>query len=181
MKRIFLLGFMGAGKTTAGKSLAKKLNCTFCDLDHYIESRYQKTVSQIFEELGEAKFREIEKKMLEEVSDFENIIIATGGGTPCFFENIETMKSKGLTIYLHTSPEVLSKRLIMAKEKRPLIANKSEDELITYIKNTLTDRDVHYNKSHLKCKTENIVTPEEMDIFVDQLLNDIDLFTKNNE
>lgn len=181
MKRIFLLGFMGAGKTTAGKSLAKKLNWTFCDLDHYIESRYQKTISQIFEIYGEEKFREIEKKMLEEVSDFENIIIATGGGTPCFHNNIETMKMKGLTIYLHATPEVLGKRLILAKEKRPLIANKSEEELIDFINKTLLVRDVHYNKSHQKFKTENVITADEMDTFVDNILNDLDTYIKSNE
>ena len=172
---------MGAGKTTAGKNLAKKLDCTFCDLDHYIESRYQKTVSQIFDEFGEEKFREIERKMLEEVSDFENIVIATGGGTPCFFENIELMNNKGLTIYLHASSDILSKRLMLAKEKRPLIANKTEEELIIFVQEALDKRDIHYNKSHIKCKSENIVTIEEIDAFVDVILRDIELFVKNNE
>ena len=88
MVRIFLIGYMGTGKTTAGREIAKVLNLTFYDLDHYIEARFQKTISQIFEQEGEDKFREIESSMLKEVGEFENVVIATGGGTPCFFDNM---------------------------------------------------------------------------------------------
>lgn len=165
---------MGSGKTTAGKQLASKMNCSFCDLDHYIESRYQKTISQIFDEYGEEKFREIEKNMLREVSEIENIVIATGGGTPCFFDNMDHMNIKGVTVYLYSSPEILSKRLGLAKDKRPLIANKSDIELLDFIQNTLDKRNPFYKKAKVHFETENIISPEDIDIFVDKLLNDLD-------
>ena len=96
MKRIFLIGFMGAGKTSVGVCLSKNMGLTFVDLDHYIESRYLKSVQQLFTEKGEAGFREIEQKMLREVATFEDVIISTGGGTPCFFDNMEFMKEEGI-------------------------------------------------------------------------------------
>ena len=91
MVRIILIGYMGAGKTTIGKALAKELNVQFYDLDWYITSRMRKTVAQIFDERGEEGFREIEKNMLHEVAEFEDVIISCGGGTPCFFDNIDYM------------------------------------------------------------------------------------------
>jgi shikimate kinase len=91
MQRIFLIGFMGAGKTSIGKELSVKMKCTFIDLDLFIERRYHKTIRQIFEEKGEEVFREIEQKMLHEVAEFEDVVISTGGGTPCFHQNMMFM------------------------------------------------------------------------------------------
>ncbi len=99
MKRVFLIGYMGAGKTTLGKALSKKSGLTFIDLDWYIEERYHKTIQQIFADHGEEGFREIEKNMLHEVSEFEDVIISTGGGTPCFFDNMDYMNSVGETVF----------------------------------------------------------------------------------
>ena len=89
MNRIILIGYMGAGKTTIGKALSKELGATFYDLDWYIESRMRKTVAQIFAEKGEEGFRKMEYNMLHEVAEFENVIISCGGGTPCFFDNMD--------------------------------------------------------------------------------------------
>ena len=100
MRRIFLIGYMGAGKTTMGKELSKQSGLSFIDLDHFMEGRYRKTVRQLFEEKGEETFRQIEKKALHEVADFENVVISTGGGTPCFFDNMAYMNSIGTTVYL---------------------------------------------------------------------------------
>ena len=111
MKRIFLIGYMGSGKTSMGVKLAEKLGFTFVDMDHLIEEKYLKTVSQIFAEFGQERFREIERDILHEVADFENVVIATGGGAPCFFDNIGYMNSHGMTVYIQLSAAQLADRL----------------------------------------------------------------------
>ena len=98
MTRIIIIGYMGAGKTTVGKALAKELGMTFYDLDWYIESRMRKTIPQIFEEKGEEGFRKIENTMLHEVAEFEDVILSCGGGTPCFFDNMEYLNRQGHTV-----------------------------------------------------------------------------------
>lgn len=155
MTRIFLIGYMGSGKTTIGKLLSKQLGFTFLDMDAYIEEKYFKTISQIFEAYGETYFREIERKCLHEVALFENTVIATGGGTPCFFDNMDVMNATGTTVYLKYSPEELATRLSSATNKRPLIAQKQGDELLEFISKTLLTREVFYNKAqHLIFGTE---------------------------
>ena len=121
MKRVFLVGYMGAGKTTVGKELAKLAGLSFIDLDYYIEGRYHKAVSQIFAERGEEAFREIERNMLHEVAEFEDVLISTGGGAPCFFDNMEFMNASGTTVYLKVSVEELAKRLELCKHTRPVL------------------------------------------------------------
>lgn len=147
MTRIILIGYMGAGKTTVGKALAKDLGLMFYDLDWYIESRMRKTVAQIFAERGEEGFRQIERNMLHEVAEFEDVIISCGGGTPCFFDNIEYMNQQGDTVYLQASPEVLAAHLKMGKGVRPLIAGKSEEELNRFIVESLEKREPFYTKA----------------------------------
>ena len=147
MKRIILIGYMGAGKTTIGKALSKELGIIFYDLDWYIESRMRKTVSQIFAERGEEGFRKIEHSMLHEVAEFENVIISCGGGTPCFFDNMDYLNEQGQVVYLKASPEVLYKHLLMAKVERPLLKGKSHEELIAFIKEQLEKREPFYSKA----------------------------------
>ncbi len=147
MVRIFLIGYMGAGKTTVGKALSKELDIAFYDLDWYIESRRHKTVSQIFAEQGEEGFRHIERNMLHEVAEFEDVIISCGGGTPCFFDNIDYMNRQGEVVYLRCEPEVLRKHLTMGKTERPLIKGKSPEELVDFIKEQLGRREPFYNKA----------------------------------
>ena len=115
MTRIILIGYMGSGKTTLGKALSKDLGLPFFDLDWYIENRFCRTVSQLFAERGEDGFRQLERAMLHEVAEFENVVIAAGGGTPCFFDNIDYMNHQAQTVYLKTTPEVLFKHLHMGK------------------------------------------------------------------
>ena len=147
MIRIFLIGYMGAGKTTLGKAFARAMGLTFVDLDWYIEERFHKTVSQIFTERGEEGFRELEKRMLHEVSDFENVVISVGGGTPCFFDNMEYMNQVGETVFLDVDNKVLFRRLKVAKQQRPLLANKTDDELMAFIQEALEKRLPHYTKA----------------------------------
>lgn len=147
MTRIILIGYMGAGKTTVGKELAKEMGLMFYDLDWYIESRMRKTVAQIFEERGEEGFREIERNMLHEVAEFENVIISCGGGTPCFFDNMEYMNQQGDTFYLQASPETLAAHLKMGKGVRPLLLGKTEEQLHQYIRESLDKRNEFYTKA----------------------------------
>ena len=138
---------MGAGKTTVGKDLSKELGIPFYDLDWYIESRHRKTVAQIFAELGEEGFRKIEHNMLHEVAEFENVIISCGGGTPCFFDNMDYMNQQAQVVYLRCEPEVLQKHLLMGKTDRPLLKGKNPEELITFIREQLEKREPYYAKA----------------------------------
>ena len=147
MIRIILIGYMGAGKTTVGKSLAKELGVPFYDLDWYIDSRMRKTVAQIFAEKGEEGFRKIEYNMLHEIAEFEDVIVSCGGGTPCFFDNIDYMNQQGPVIYLKAEPEVLYKHLVMSKNDRPLLRGKSPEQLITFIREQLEKREPFYSKA----------------------------------
>ena len=147
MTRIILIGYMGAGKTTIGKALSKELGIIFYDLDWYIESRMRKTVSEIFAERGEEGFRKIEYNMLHEVAEFEDVIISCGGGTPCFFDNMDYLNQQGQVVYLKAEPEVLYKHLQMGKVERPLIKGKSHDELLTFIREQLEKREPFYSKA----------------------------------
>ena len=148
MNRIILIGYMGAGKTTIGKALSKELGATFYDLDWYIESRMRKTVAQIFAEKGEEGFRKMEYNMLHEVAEFEDVIISCGGGTPCFFDNMDYLNQQGDVIYLKATPETLYKHLLMAKVERPLLKDKTPEELIAYITEHLKEREPFYEKAH---------------------------------
>ena len=148
MKRIILIGYMGSGKTTVGKALSKETGMMFYDLDWYIESRMRKTVSQIFAEKGEEGFRKIEYNMLHEVAEFEDVIISCGGGTPCFFDNMDYLNQQGDVVYLKASPETLYKHLLMAKIERPLLKDKTPEELIAYITEHLKERASFYEKAH---------------------------------
>ncbi len=147
MIKVVLIGYMGAGKTTVGKALADELGLTFYDLDWYISMRYHRTVSEIFAERGEEGFRDLERRMLHEVAEFENVIISCGGGTPCFFDNMEYMNSLADTIYLKADPDVLAMHLKMGKGKRPLIEGKTPEELESYIRESLAVREPYYKQA----------------------------------
>lgn len=170
MENIFLIGYMGAGKTTAGRELAKALGMEFVDLDHFIQTRYNKTINQLFEEYGEDGFRNIEKNILREIGEFENAVISTGGGTPCFFDNMDYMTKAGITIYLKATPEMLSERLNTCKEKRPLIRDKNEEELYLFVKENLEKREPHYGKASVIFHSDELVNKEDIDKYVQQII-----------
>lgn len=147
MQCITLIGYMCVGKTTVGKALAKELGVTFYDLDWYIEERFHKRIPQIFADEGEAAFRDLERRMLQEVAAFENIVLSCGGGTPCFFDNMEYMNRQGETVYLKASPEVLYDHLKMGKSVRPLLLNKTPEEVKVFIREQLEKRETYYSKA----------------------------------
>ena len=174
MRRIFLIGYMGAGKTTIGKELSKQSGLSFIDLDHFMEGRYRKTVRQIFEEKGEEAFRQIEKKALHEVADFENVVISTGGGTPCFFDNMAYMNSIGTTVYLKASPQSLSDRLEHCRPNRPLLKGLSGAGLTHFVKASLTERAPFYEQAHITFDVEVLVTENHVTTLASKLQEMID-------
>ena len=169
MKRVILIGYMGAGKTTVGKALAQELGITFYDLDWYISSRMRKTIAQIFEERGEDGFRQIERNMLHEVAEFEDVVISCGGGTPCFFDNIDYMNQQAPVIYLKAEPEVLYKHLAISKNDRPLLRGKSQDELITFIREQLDKRNPYYSKARYTLDVSLMDNYEKIKISVEKI------------
>ena len=158
--KIYLIGYMGCGKSTNGRKVADLMGISFIDLDKYIEERYFKSVPAIFAEEGESRFREKERTALLEVSEFENVVIGTGGGAPCFFDNMEVMNEKGVTVYIAPDTEVLATRLIKSRTERPLIAGKSYDELISFINNALDKRAPFYEKAKIIIRGENNLDPK---------------------
>jgi len=175
MKRIILIGYMGAGKTTVGKALSKELGIIFYDLDWYIESRMRKTVSQIFAERGEEGFRKIEYNLLHEVAEFEDVIISCGGGTPCFFDNMDYLNQQGQVVYLKADPEVLYKHLMMAKVERPLIKGKSHDELLAFIREQLEKREPFYSKARYTLDVSLMDNYEKIKTSVAKIIELLDL------
>lgn len=147
MLPIFLIGYMGCGKSTLGRNLSAATGYRFIDLDKYIEGRYRHTIREIFDQYGEDGFRQIERNMLHEVADFEDVIVACGGGTPCFFDNMDYMNAHGTTVYLDTSLDKLHSRLMRGRHKRPLIADKNDDQLREFIIENLAKRMPHYSKA----------------------------------
>lgn len=147
MMRIFLIGYMGAGKTTLGKALAKALGLTFIDLDWYIENRYRKTVSQIFQEKGEEGFRLLERNMLHETGEIEDVVISCGGGTPCFYDNMDFMNRQGQTLLLSASMEALIRRLTISRNKRPILKDKTPELLEAFVKQALEQRAPFYSQA----------------------------------
>lgn len=175
MKRIFLVGFMGAGKTTLGNFMQDNYDFSFIDLDHYIERRFFKTINALFDTYGEEGFRQLEKEMLHEVADIENVIIATGGGTPCFFDNMDYMITKGTTVFLDVPRNELLNRLEQAKSKRPLLKDKNKEEIALFIEQSMQKRRPFYEKATLTIDTTSMYTKEDITAIAEKVLD----FTRN--
>ena len=149
MSYIFLVGFMGAGKTTLAKKMASKLGYQWIDTDQEIEKKEGVKVSEIFEVRGEAYFRALEKQLIDGLIPSEKMIVATGGGLPCFNNLMETLNQLGNTIYLERTPKELFQRVKQATNSRPLIAHKSDEELLEYIESTMEKRREIYLQSNI--------------------------------
>lgn len=169
MIRIILVGYMGAGKTTIGKVLAKELGLSFFDIDWFIENRFCRTVSQLFAERGEEGFRKIEREMLHEIAEFEDVVISAGGGTPCFFDNMDYMNRQGRTVYLKAAPEVLYSHLQAGRRKRPLLAGKSDEEMKAYIVRSLAEREPFYSQAQCTFETDLLESRQQIEEAVGRL------------
>jgi shikimate kinase len=145
--RIYLIGFMGSGKSYAGRHLAPKLDFDFLDLDYLIEQRNKMSVSDIFARKGEETFRHLEREALEATAFLEQTVISCGGGTPCYFDNMSWINRHGLSVFIHTSPALIAQRLRRGQEKRPLIKGLSDDALKSFIADKLNERLPYYQQA----------------------------------
>src|SRR5690554_3520166 len=149
-KSVFLIGFMGVGKTTLGKKIAKKSGLPFIDLDQEIETSFEMSINSIFDKYGETFFRKEETKMLKKViAENQHVIISVGGGLPCFNNNMELMNRAGLTCYLHRPAKELYQRLRNSKDERPLLRKLNDEELLSFIEVKLLEREVFYSKAKI--------------------------------
>jgi shikimate kinase len=147
--RIFLIGFMGSGKTTLGRKLAARMNYEFIDLDHKLEQQVELSIAEYFSFFGEDSFRKLEREVLRKTVYPENAIISTGGGLPCFFDNMDWMKANGKVVYLNLSPKTLADRLEAGKEERPLLQDKHGEALVAFIEQKLGEREKFYSQANI--------------------------------
>jgi len=154
-KKIFLIGFMGSGKSTTGKRLASQLKWSFVDLDEKIESMEGMNIPAIFSLKGESFFRKLESEALRELQSESRIVISTGGGTPCFGDNMEFMLESGLTIYLRMTPSGLKRRLVRSSEGRPLLKDIDKGDLDQFIAGKLADREKWYSRAEITIDVPN--------------------------
>jgi len=164
--KIFLIGFMGCGKTHWGKLLSEKLGMPFFDLDEKIIEHAGRSIADIFKKEGEEHFRLLEKDVLHLLTEsHESFVMATGGGTPCFYNNIDYLKKQGTVVWINCSTECLYQRLVKEKEIRPLISNIADDQLKNYIVKKYSGRKIYYQQA-------NVILPEEI-ISLENMVNKI--------
>lgn len=159
---IFIVGMPACGKSTFGRALAAKLSRQYIDLDAYIENRFHTSIQQIFAHRGEADFRDLEEAMLREVGEFENVVIATGGGAPCHADNMQYMNSRGTTIWIQASLPRIMQRILRKPSKRPLLANLSEQALHQRLTEMLALRSPHYNAAHIHFATDRLENRQQI-------------------
>lgn len=145
--KIFLIGFMGSGKTTLGRKLASRMGYEFIDLDHKLEQQVELSIAEYFQIFGEDAFRKLESEVLKKTEYPENAIISTGGGLPCYFDNMDWMKANGKSVYIKLSPKTLADRLETGKEERPLLQDKHGDALVAFIEQKLNERERFYSQA----------------------------------
>ena len=143
---IFLVGFMGCGKTTLGRKLASRLNYAFIDLDDIFEAKVGMTIAEYFSSFGEDAFRKLESEVLKLTGYPKNAIVSTGGGLPCFFDNMDWMNAHGKTVYIKLSPKTLAGRLENEKDQRPVLRDHGKN-LVAFIASKLAERDMFYDRA----------------------------------
>lgn len=166
--KIFLIGFMGAGKSHWGSLISQKLGIPFFDLDEQVTSHAGKTVAEIFASAGEEQFRLMEKDALHIITEsHDSFVMACGGGTPCYFNNIEYMNQSGTTVWINAQPDILFRRLVEEKDKRPLIKNLSDDQLKNFIAKKIADRRIYYEQADITIDEE----PAQLDSLIEMIFH----------
>ena len=162
MTPIFLIGYMGCGKTTLGEELARQMGLRYIDLDDFIEDRQGMTITEIFEEIGEGHFRELEGDALRDVAAMTDVIVGCGGGTPCHGDNMALMNQSGVTVWLTTSPERITARLLLPdqKAKRPKVASLPDEAVLSLVEKELEARTPYYAQAQLQFDSTDIETAE---------------------
>lgn len=181
MKNIILLGYMGAGKTSVGKVMAKKTGMEFYDLDWYIEERFRRKVADLFAQKGEDGFRDIEHRMLHEVAEFENVVLALGGGTPCFFDNMDYANRCGITVFLDASPETIVRHLSISHTVRPLLRDYHGDALIAHIQQQIAQRMPFYSKAQYRVDVNCLDSFAKIDELTTTILQTIGVDAKTQQ
>jgi len=153
--KVILIGYMAVGKSSIGKSLAAKMGLQFIDLDKYIVEQCGKSIPLIFEEDGEEVFRELERSALHAMHDLENAVVATGGGTPCFYDNVEVINAMGTSVYLELPAKSIATRLAQSKKGRPLVAELSDTAILDFVENQLSERRKYYEQAQLTVSALN--------------------------
>lgn len=172
---------MCAGKTTVGKALAQQLGCMFYDLDWYIEHRFRRKITDMFAQEGEDYFRKKEQSMLHEVAEFENVVVSCGGGTPCYFDNIDYMNQVAEVIYLKASPEIIIEHLKISKGRRPLLEGMDEPQRNAYIRQQLAQRTPHYMKAKHIIDIDILTSFEKINLVVQKIKDTLQQQTKPTE
>jgi shikimate kinase len=166
--KIFLIGFMGSGKTHWGGQLSQKLNLPFFDMDEQIVNSEGKSINEIFEKFGEEYFRLKEKGILHAITETHvSFVMACGGGSPCYFNNIDYMNQAGTTIWLNTPLTILFQRLLKEQDKRPLLKNLSDDQVMSFIIKKFSDRKIYYEQADVVVDDENI----SLDHFIEKIFH----------
>lgn len=158
----FLIGFMGSGKSYMGRNLSKELEIPCIDMDKEIEAEEGKSIKEIFEQDGEEHFRQLERKFLKRLKSKDNLIVSTGGGTPCYSDNMQMMNGLGVTIYLNRSKEVVMRQLLKGIEKRPLLSGKTEHEIWDFYDSKLNERAEFYNQAKIFAQDMNYIEIAQM-------------------
>ncbi len=167
---MFIVGYMASGKTTFGRALARKINKEFIDLDFFIEQRFHMSVSEIFAAKGEEEFRRIERDLLREIGEFEDVIISCGGGTPCFHDNMDYMLSRGDVLFIDTLPERIVERLVANNSRRPLMAGKSPEQIRDAVDAGLAARRPIYLRANLRIDGSRLESRNQIDSTIDTFL-----------
>ena len=170
MNRIYIVGYMGAGKTTAARRLAQRLGWEVVDTDALFEEKYKISVCDFFNKYDEPLYRKLESEVLKETETLENVVVSTGGGTACYFDNIDWMNQHGLTVFLRISEKAVIDRLLHAKRKRPLAEGKSETELTAFVNQHYSSRLPFYEQAKITVKAEDL----DLDNLIQLIENETD-------